>query len=103
MLLPSLTAATVTQSCCELGVESPGCHYVVLCCCRLGDNQRAFDSLGASLLHDPRNPRTLLAAGSIIQVPQQQQQQQQQQQPLWLGSESRDATLISCAAKPLLF
>lgn len=37
-------------------------------CCRLGDNQRAFDNLGASLLHDPRNPRTLLAVGSIIQV-----------------------------------
>lgn len=35
---------------------------------RLGDNQRAFDSLGSSLLHDPRNPRTLLAVGSIIQV-----------------------------------
>lgn len=40
-------------------------------CCltyRLGDNQRAFDNLGTSLLHDPRNPRTLLAVGSIIQV-----------------------------------
>eukprot|EP00878_Enallax_costatus_P021778 GHUV01023071.1.p1 GENE.GHUV01023071.1~~GHUV01023071.1.p1 ORF type:complete len:412 (+),score=86.66 GHUV01023071.1:96-1331(+) len=34
---------------------------------RLGDNQRAFDHLGTSLMHDPRNPRTILAAGSIIQ------------------------------------
>ncbi|KAF8067394.1 BBS4 [Scenedesmus sp. PABB004] len=35
---------------------------------RLGNNQRAFEHLGASMLHDPRNPRTILAAGSIIQA-----------------------------------
>lgn len=35
---------------------------------RLGDNQRAFDNLGTSLLHNPKNARTLLATGSIIQV-----------------------------------
>uniref|UniRef100_A0A383V8L7 Uncharacterized protein n=1 Tax=Tetradesmus obliquus TaxID=3088 RepID=A0A383V8L7_TETOB len=34
---------------------------------RLGDNQRAFDHLGSSMLHDPKNARTILAAGSIIQ------------------------------------
>ncbi len=39
----------------------------VMPCCRMGDNQRAFDHLGTSLVHDPRNVRTILAAGSIIQ------------------------------------
>ena len=34
---------------------------------RLGDNSRAFDFLGNSLTHDPRNAKTILAAGSIIQ------------------------------------
>lgn len=34
---------------------------------RLGENYRAFDFLGNSLTHDPRNPKTILAAGSIIQ------------------------------------
>ncbi|PNG99216.1 Bardet-Biedl syndrome 4, partial [Tetrabaena socialis] len=34
---------------------------------RTNDNNRAFDYLGTSLTHDPRNPRTILAAGSIIQ------------------------------------
>lgn len=34
---------------------------------RLGENFRAFDFLGNSLTHDPRNPKTILAAGSIIQ------------------------------------
>lgn len=34
---------------------------------RLGENHKAFDYLGSSLTHDPRNPRTILAAGSIIQ------------------------------------
>ena len=36
--------------------------------CRKGDNQRAFDHLGSALMHDPKEPRTILAAGSIIQV-----------------------------------
>ena len=35
---------------------------------RTNDNNRAFDYLSSSLTHDPRNPRTILAAGSIIQV-----------------------------------
>ena len=34
---------------------------------RLGDNSRAFEMLGSSLTHDPRDARTILAAGSIIQ------------------------------------
>eukprot|EP00898_Chlorokybus_atmophyticus_P002464 jgi/Chlat1/3218/Chrsp22S03499 len=34
---------------------------------RLGENYRAFDFLGNSLTHDPRNSKTILAAGSIIQ------------------------------------
>ena len=34
---------------------------------RLGENYKAFDFLGSSLTHDPRNPKTILAAGSIIQ------------------------------------
>jgi len=34
---------------------------------RLGENFKAFDYLGNSLTHDPRNPKTILAAGSIIQ------------------------------------
>jgi Bardet-Biedl syndrome 4 protein len=34
---------------------------------RMGDNLKAFDHLGNSLTHDPKNPKTILAAGSIIQ------------------------------------
>jgi len=34
---------------------------------RQGENFRAFDYLGNSLTHDPKNPKTILAAGSIIQ------------------------------------
>eukprot|EP00775_Hariotina_reticulata_P011878 gene11878-12022_t len=34
---------------------------------RLGDNQRAFDHLGTSMMLDPKNSRTILAAGSIMQ------------------------------------
>lgn len=34
---------------------------------RLAENYRAFDFLGNALTHDPRNPKTILAAGSIIQ------------------------------------
>lgn len=34
---------------------------------RIGENFRAFDYLGNSLTHDPRNPKSILAAGSIIQ------------------------------------
>eukprot|EP00735_Rhodelphis_limneticus_P006966 TRINITY_DN19443_c0_g1::TRINITY_DN19443_c0_g1_i1::g.17063::m.17063 TRINITY_DN19443_c0_g1::TRINITY_DN19443_c0_g1_i1::g.17063 ORF type:complete len:409 (+),score=37.38,sp/Q96RK4/BBS4_HUMAN/53.54/6e-136,TPR_11/PF13414.1/3,TPR_11/PF13414.1/1.1e-12,TPR_11/PF13414.1/1.3e-09,TPR_11/PF13414.1/2.2e-08,TPR_11/PF13414.1/8e-12,TPR_11/PF13414.1/0.00013,TPR_11/PF13414.1/0.05,TPR_2/PF07719.12/1.2e+03,TPR_2/PF07719.12/0.28,TPR_2/PF07719.12/0.00044,TPR_2/PF07719.12/1e-05,TPR_2/PF07719.12/5.6e-05,TPR_2/PF07719.12 len=34
---------------------------------RSGENFRAFEFLGNSLTHDPKNPKTILAAGSIIQ------------------------------------
>merc|ERR1712100_488794 len=34
---------------------------------RMGENFKAFDYLGNALTHDPRNPKTILAAGSIIQ------------------------------------
>lgn len=34
---------------------------------RLGENQKAFDNLGNSLAHDPLDPKTILAVGSIIQ------------------------------------
>jgi len=33
----------------------------------MGDSLQAFDHLGNSLTHNPRNPKTILAAGSIIQ------------------------------------
>eukprot|EP00392_Amoebophrya_sp_AT5.2_P007568 g7583.t1 len=34
---------------------------------RMGESLTAFDHLGNSLTHNPRNPKTILAAGSIIQ------------------------------------
>lgn len=34
---------------------------------RLGENVRAFEFLSSSLAQDPRNPKTILAAGSVIQ------------------------------------
>ena len=34
---------------------------------RLGENFQAFQFLGNSLTLDPKNPKTILAAGSIIQ------------------------------------
>lgn len=34
---------------------------------RMGENNEAFKFLGTSLTADPRNPKTILATGSIIQ------------------------------------
>lgn len=34
---------------------------------RVGENYKAFDYFGNSLNFDPKNPKTILAAGSIIQ------------------------------------
>lgn len=34
---------------------------------RMGENVKAFDHLGSALTHDPKNAKTILAAGSIIQ------------------------------------
>ena len=33
----------------------------------MGENYKAFDYLGNSLTHDPKNPKTILAVGSVIQ------------------------------------
>ena len=53
----------------EFSPESPELLTTIgLLYLRLGENFRAFDFLGNSLTHDPRNPKTILAAGSIIQV-----------------------------------
>ena len=52
----------------EFSPESPELLTTVgLLYLRLGENYKAFDFLGNSLTHDPRNPKTILAAGSIIQ------------------------------------
>lgn len=34
---------------------------------KLGNNTKAFEFLGNSLTYDPKNAKTILAAGSIIQ------------------------------------
>eukprot|EP00761_Pharyngomonas_kirbyi_P009489 gb/GECH01009505.1/.p1 GENE.gb/GECH01009505.1/~~gb/GECH01009505.1/.p1 ORF type:complete len:424 (+),score=102.03 gb/GECH01009505.1/:1-1272(+) len=34
---------------------------------RKGDNNKAFEYLGTSLTYDPKNPKTILASGSILQ------------------------------------
>ncbi len=34
---------------------------------KMNDPQKAFDMLGTSLAHDPKMPKTVLAAASIIQ------------------------------------
>jgi Bardet-Biedl syndrome 4 protein len=52
----------------EFSPESPELLTTVgLLYLRMGENYRAFEYLGNSLTHDPRNPKTILAAGSIIQ------------------------------------
>lgn len=52
----------------EFSPESPELLTTVgLLYLRLGENYRAFDFLGNSLTHDPKNAKTILAAGSIIQ------------------------------------
>ena len=52
----------------EFSPESPELLTTVgLLYLRLGENYKAFDFLGNSLTHDPKNAKTILAAGSIIQ------------------------------------
>lgn len=52
----------------EFSPENPDILTTVgLLYLRLGQNYRAFDFLGNSLTHDPKNPKSILAAGSIIQ------------------------------------
>ncbi|KDO24220.1 hypothetical protein SPRG_09854 [Saprolegnia parasitica CBS 223.65] len=52
----------------EFSPESPELLTTIgLLYLRIGENFRAFDYLGNSMTHDPRNAKTILAAGSIIQ------------------------------------
>jgi len=61
-------ALKVYQEAMEFSPENPELLTTIgLIYLRLGENQRAFDYLGNSLTHDPRNAKTILAAGSIIQ------------------------------------
>ncbi|CAD7958041.1 unnamed protein product [Amoebophrya sp. A120] len=61
-------AIDVYQEALEFSPENPeilttmGILYL-----RMGESLTAFDHLGNSLTHNPRNPKTILAAGSIIQ------------------------------------
>ena len=45
-------------------------HYIIILCilCYIGNNTKAFEYFGNSLTYDNKNPKTILAAGSIIQV-----------------------------------
>ena len=62
------TAIEVYLEALDFSPESPELLTTVgLLYLRLGENWKAFDFLGNSLTHDPRNPKTILAAGSIIQ------------------------------------
>jgi len=62
------TAVEVYLEALEFSPENPELLTTVgLLYLRLGENYKAFDFLGNSLTHDPRNPKTILAAGSIIQ------------------------------------
>lgn len=62
------TAIEVYLEALEFSPESPELLTTVgLLYLRMGENYKAFDFLGNSLTLDPRNPRTILAAGSIIQ------------------------------------
>ena len=62
------TAIDVYLEALEFSPENPELLTTVgLLYLRLGENYKAFDFLGNSLTHDPRNPKTILAAGSIIQ------------------------------------
>jgi len=61
-------ALKVYQEAMEFSPENPELLTTIgLIYLRLGENQRAFDYLGNSLTHDPKNAKTILAAGSIIQ------------------------------------
>ena len=63
------TAIDVYVEALEFSPENPELLTTVgLLYLRLGENYKAFDFLGNSLTHDPKNPKTILAAGSIIQV-----------------------------------
>ncbi len=64
-------AATTLMEALECSPESPELLTALgLLLARSGDSQRAFDFLGTSLLHEPRCPKAILAAGAIIQARQ---------------------------------
>jgi uncharacterized protein HemY len=57
----------------ELCPENPELLTTVgLLFLKLGNNTKAFEYLGNSLTYDPKSAKTILAAGSIIQVRVQQ-------------------------------
>ncbi|CAB1121348.1 unnamed protein product [Ectocarpus sp. CCAP 1310/34] len=61
-------ALTVYEEALEFSPESPELLTTVgLLHLQQGENQKAFECLGNALTHDPRNPKAILAAGSIIQ------------------------------------
>lgn len=61
-------AADVLGEALEYSPESPELLTALgLLHLRLHENLKAFELLGASLAHDPRSAKTILAAGSIIQ------------------------------------
>mmetsp|Transcript_54708 Transcript_54708/g.150747 ORF Transcript_54708/g.150747 Transcript_54708/m.150747 type:complete len:413 (-) Transcript_54708:406-1644(-) len=61
-------ALKVYQDAIDFSPENPELLTTVgLVWLRLQENPKAFEQLGNSLTHDPRNAKTILAAGSIIQ------------------------------------
>lgn len=53
-----------SQEALEFSPESPELLTTVgLLHLQQGDNQKAFESLGNALTHDPRDPKAILAAG----------------------------------------
>ncbi|KAL1512318.1 hypothetical protein AB1Y20_005580 [Prymnesium parvum] len=62
------TAIEVYTEALEFSPENPELLTTVgLLYLRLGENYKAFEFLGNSLTHDPKNAKTILATGSIIQ------------------------------------
>ena len=54
----------LSQEALEFSPESPELLTTVgLLHLQKGDNQKAFESLGNALTHDPRDPKAILAAG----------------------------------------
>ncbi|CAN0140860.1 unnamed protein product [Pylaiella littoralis] len=61
-------ALGVYEEALEFSPESPELLTTVgLLHLQQGENQKAFECLGNALTHDPRDPKAILAAGSIIQ------------------------------------
>jgi Bardet-Biedl syndrome 4 protein len=61
-------ALNVYMDALEIAPESPELLTTIgLLYLKLGNNTKAFEYLGNSLTYDPKQPKTILAAGSIIQ------------------------------------